>query len=76
MGYVFPPFHYGWNEFFFNPASNTGVPEVCETETRNHEVELIFMYEAIQRLMLLLELLQIMIIIVIIVIIVITIVIA
>jgi hypothetical protein len=39
-----------------------------ETETRSHEVELVYTFEAIQRLKLLLVLLQIMIIVIIIVI--------
>jgi hypothetical protein len=75
MGYI-SLFHYGWIELFVNPVSNTGVPEVCETETRSHEEELVYIYEAIQRLILLLVLLHIMITIVIIIIIVITMVVA
>jgi hypothetical protein len=72
MGYVFSLLHYGWIELFVNPVSNTGVLEVYKTETRSHEVELVYIYEAIRRLMLLLELLQILLTVVIIIIIVIT----
>jgi hypothetical protein len=43
MGYVFSLFHYGWKDFFVNPASNTGVPGDYETETPSAEVELIFL---------------------------------
>jgi hypothetical protein len=43
MGYVFTVFLQRFQEFLFNPVSNTGVPEVCETEKPSAERELIYL---------------------------------
>jgi hypothetical protein len=43
MGYVFTVFLHRFQEFLFNPDSNTGVPEVCDTEKPSAERELIYL---------------------------------